>query len=83
LEKYWRVTIFALTFILLVALVSGCGARGTQQGGAGKGAVPQKWVFATDHEFSVRPDGLPALQETYGLKFDEVKTMDLGVTYGA
>jgi len=40
-------------------------------------------VFATDHEFSVRDDGLPALCEVYGFEFDDVVTMDMGITYEA
>ncbi|MCR4419988.1 MAG: glycine/betaine ABC transporter substrate-binding protein [Clostridia bacterium] len=67
-----------LGLFLLVGAVSGCGGQPEQ----GPGTVT-KWTFATDHEFSVRPDGLPKLQEVYGFEFDEVKTMDLGVTYGA
>ncbi|MBE3582305.1 MAG: hypothetical protein IMW96_11855 [Thermoanaerobacteraceae bacterium] len=46
------------------------------------GAI-DKWIFATDHEFSVRPDGLPELLKLYGFEFDEVRIMDLRVTYGA
>lgn len=45
---------------------------------AGKG-----WVFATDHEYTMRDDGLPGLQSLYGFKFDDVMTMDIGITYGA
>ena len=84
--KFLRSMLLALAAVLLVALAGGCGGGGGTKEGGGvkeKGTAPQKWVFATNHEFSVRPDGLPALQDTYGFKFDEVKTMDLGVTYGA
>lgn len=41
------------------------------------------WVFATDHEYSIRDDGYPALCELYGFEFDDVMVMDLGITYGA
>ncbi len=41
------------------------------------------WVFATDHEYSVRDDGYPGLTELYGFEFDDVAIMDLGITYGA
>ncbi len=41
------------------------------------------WVFATDHEYSVRDDGYPGLMELYGFEFDDVVIMDLGITYGA
>ncbi len=45
--------------------------------------VSDGWVFATDHEYSVRPDGYPGLTELYGFEFDDVEIMDLGITYGA
>ncbi|MGM0652671.1 MAG: glycine betaine ABC transporter substrate-binding protein [Bacillota bacterium] len=44
---------------------------------------PGEWNFATDHEYSIRDDGYPGLQELYDFEFDEVVTMDLGITYGA
>ncbi len=39
--------------------------------------------FAADHEFTARPDGLPALEETYGFKFNEasLNVMDMGIVY--
>lgn len=42
-------------------------------------------VLCSDEEFTVRPDGYPALQEQYGFAFKEenVRTMEIGVTYGA
>jgi osmoprotectant transport system substrate-binding protein len=42
-----------------------------------------KWVFAADHEYSVREDGVGALQELYGFEFDEVVIMEVGITYGS
>ncbi len=45
--------------------------------------VDPGWVFATDHEYSIRDDGYPGLQELYGFEFADVVTMDLGITYGA
>lgn len=44
---------------------------------------PGVWNFATDHEYTIRDDGYPGLQELYGFEFAEVITMDLGITYGA
>ncbi len=44
---------------------------------------PGEWNFATDHEYTIRDDGYPGLQELYGFEFEEVITMDLGITYGA
>ncbi len=35
------------------------------------------------HEFVERPDGLPGLQKTYGIRFDSVQTLDPGLTYTA
>ncbi len=44
---------------------------------------PGQWVFATNHEYSVREDGYPGLTEHYGFHFDGTQIMDLGITYGA
>lgn len=41
------------------------------------------WIFASDHEYSIRDDGYPALCEHYGFEFNDVVIMDLGITYGA
>jgi osmoprotectant transport system substrate-binding protein len=42
-------------------------------------------VLCSDEEWTVRPDGYPALQELYGFSFDEanVRVMEIGVTYKA
>jgi osmoprotectant transport system substrate-binding protein len=42
-------------------------------------------TLATSHEFHARPDGLPALEKSYGFQFDRrrVKVMDPGLTYQA
>ena len=40
-------------------------------------------VFATNHEFSIRDDGLLGVYDTYGFEFDDVATMDSGITYDA
>src|SRR6056297_1219831 len=45
--------------------------------------VGNKWVFATDHEYSIRQDGLVGLEELYGFQFEDVKIMQVGITYGA
>ncbi len=44
---------------------------------------PGQWIFASDHEYSVREDGYPGLTEHYDFHFDGVQIMDLGITYGA
>jgi osmoprotectant transport system substrate-binding protein len=48
-------------------------------------AVPaaRGWRAAVGYEFQSRPDGLPALERTYGLRFADVRTMDLGLLYRA
>ncbi len=45
--------------------------------------IGDKWVFATDHEYSIRQDGLVGLEELYGFRFEDVKIMQVGITYGA
>jgi osmoprotectant transport system substrate-binding protein len=45
--------------------------------------APGTWNFATDHEYTIRDDGYPGLQELYGFEFADVVTMDIGITYGA
>jgi len=63
--------------VMILMLVTACGGETAVEG------ERQKIVFATDHEFSVRDDGLPGLYETYGFEFDEVVMMDMGITYEA
>ncbi|MCW3490938.1 glycine betaine ABC transporter substrate-binding protein [Dethiobacter alkaliphilus] len=66
----YLVFVVLLLFVALSAL--GCGDN--QADG---------WVFATDHEYSVRPDGYPGLTELYDFEFADVTIMDLGITYQA
>jgi glycine betaine/choline ABC-type transport system substrate-binding protein len=40
-------------------------------------------VLGATQEFTVRPDGLPGLQDKYGIKFKEAKGMDPGLVYKA
>ncbi len=42
-----------------------------------------RWRAGFGYEFQQRPDGYPALVRTYGLRFGEVRTMDLGLLYRA
>lgn len=78
------IKIFTITVLLSImsVFVMGCGGGQTidQKGDA---QAIDKWVLATNHEFSVRPDGYPELKKVYDFKFDDVQVMDLGVTYGA
>ncbi len=78
-----KVFIFLLVALFLTGavLAAGCGSPGVEEEGQGEGG--SGWVFATDHEYSVRPDGYPGLAELYGFEFDDVVIMDLGITYGA
>ncbi len=40
-------------------------------------------TLGSDQEFPVRPDGLPGLQDTYGIEFGDVKILDAGLMYSA
>jgi osmoprotectant transport system substrate-binding protein len=41
-----------------------------------------RWKLGVGYEFEQRPDGLPGLQQAYGLKFDgSPRVMDLGLLY--
>lgn len=44
---------------------------------------PRELIVAIGHEFSIRPDGFPGVQEHYGFKPDSgsIKTMDDGIMY--
>jgi osmoprotectant transport system substrate-binding protein len=47
-------------------------------------AYAPRWRLGVGYEFEQRPDGLPGLSNTYGLKFaDAPRTMDLGLLYRA
>jgi len=48
-------------------------------------AVPaaRGWTAAFGYEFAQRADGYPALAVAYGLHFEDVRTMDLGLIYRA
>ncbi len=48
-------------------------------------AVPlaREWTAAFGYEFQQRADGYPALARVYGIRFREVRTMDLGLLYRA
>lgn len=46
-------------------------------------ANPTELIFGVDHEFTARPDGLPALEDVYGFKVegDSLAVMDAGILY--
>lgn len=46
-------------------------------------ANPGSLSFGADHEFTARPDGLPALEEEYGFEYagNSLKVMDIGIVY--
>jgi glycine betaine/choline ABC-type transport system substrate-binding protein len=44
---------------------------------------PQPWALGVGYEFEQRVDGLKALQQTYALRSNAIKTMDLGLLYRA
>ena len=59
-----------------VTTISDAVQRGPQPGNA--------WRLGVGYEFESRPDGLPGLRATYGLKIDGApRTMDLGLLYRA
>jgi osmoprotectant transport system substrate-binding protein len=46
--------------------------------------VTPQWHLGVGYEFEQRPDGLPGLEQAYGLKFaGPPRTMDLGLLYRA
>lgn len=48
------------------------------------GSLASQLKLGVGYEFQSRPDGLPAVEETYGLKFgDRPRVMDLGLLYRA
>ncbi len=44
---------------------------------------PKPWALGVGYEFEQRVDGLKALQRTYALRSNAIKTMDLGLLYRA
>jgi osmoprotectant transport system substrate-binding protein len=44
---------------------------------------PKPWTLGVGYEFEQRIDGLKALQQTYALRSNAIKTMDLGLLYRA
>ncbi len=66
------------------ALVAETGITSYSELGAYLKANPGKLVLAADHEFTVRPDGLPGLVEMYGTDFGaDIVTMDMGIVFQA
>ena len=47
------------------------------------GAYTPGWKLGAGYEFVQRQDGLPGLKRTYGLRLNEIRTMDLGLLYSA
>ena len=80
-HRFTKVLTLFVLFSMMSVFVVGCG--GDQASQEGTADTIDSWVLATNHEFSVRPDGYPELQQVYDFKFDDVQVMDLGVTYGA
>lgn len=80
-HRFTKVLTLFVLFSMISVFVVGCGGDQASQEEAAK--TIDNWVLATDHEFSVRPDGYPELQKVYDFKFDDVQVMDLGLTYGA
>ena len=81
-RRFTKILTLFILFSMMSVFVVGC-EGGDQASKEGSPGTIDRWVLATNHEFSVRPDGYPELQQVYDFKFDDVQVMDLGVTYGA
>jgi osmoprotectant transport system substrate-binding protein len=69
---------FENTFAMAIRKEDSPGATLTEAGRA------RSWRLGAGYEFAHRPDGLPGLLSTYGLKMNgSPKTMDLGLLYQA
>jgi glycine betaine/choline ABC-type transport system substrate-binding protein len=70
---------FENTFAMAVRTSGSAGARTLSEA-----ARLRAWKLGAGYEFAHRPDGLPGLLSTYGLKLSGApKTMDLGLLYQA
>ncbi len=81
--------IFGLLILLVFSLfMVGCGedANNGEENSVDPGEDVKEDVdfsFLSNHEFFVREDGLPGLQELYGFEFPEARITDTGITYTA
>lgn len=73
------------TMMMRASQAQALGIHSLSQLGAYLGANPGQLSLAVDHEFTARPDGLPGLIATYGLKLkeDQVIVMDNAIVYKA
>lgn len=70
---------FENTFAMAVRREDAAGLKTLSQA-----AAARSWRLGVGYEFAKRPDGLPGLLKTYGLKLNGApKTMDLGLLYQA
>ncbi len=83
-KKFFKWLLAAVMVGLMVTAVAGCEPEEEVEPEEPE-AEPTPGVveFATDHEFMVREDGLPALEEAYDFEFDEVHDMAIGLTHEA
>ena len=82
-----------LLFVVLLLVSSmffvGCAEDTAPENGDDNGngeeevAEPVEFTFLSNHEFFVRDDGLPGLQELYGFEFPDARITDTGITYTA
>lgn len=71
---------FENTFAMVVRPESAAGLASPTLSAAVEAAA--KWQLGVGYEFEQRPDGLPRLLETYGIRFaGQPRTMDLGLLY--
>ncbi len=73
------------TVMMRQAQAEALGIQTLTQLGAYLTSHPGQLSFAVDHEFTARSDGLPGLEDTYGFKMKEDKTivMDNAIVYKA
>jgi glycine betaine/choline ABC-type transport system substrate-binding protein len=85
-EKNWQLTWlpplgFNDTFAMMIA---GTAARSAGIDTLSDAASKRNWRLGAGYEFQQRPDGLPGLLKTYGLRTDGAPVaMDLGLLYAA
>ena len=76
-------TLVALASAATLSLVvAGCGSdsgsSGSGSGSSGGGTVAENMVFGGPPEFKTRADGIPGLEENYGVKFGKYTVTDVG-----
>lgn len=70
------------TAATLSLVVAGCGSDsgsgGSGSGSSGGGTIAEDMVFGGPPEFKTRADGIPGLEDNYGVKFGKYTVTDVG-----